>query len=55
MEIISSFLPIWTVMPAWALKCDLCLQCIFNPSQVLFLHLLLEELLDEDSSTKGPN
>lgn len=32
-------LPIWTVMPSWAPKYDLCLQCIFSPSQVLFLLL----------------
>lgn len=55
MEIIHSFLPIWTVMLRWALKYDLCLQYIFNPSQVLFLLLLLEELWGRGSSTKGPN
>lgn len=55
MEIISSFLPIWTVMPRWALKYDLCLQYIFSLSQVLFLLLSLEELWGRGPSTKGPN
>lgn len=44
-----------TVTPSWALKYGLCVQCVFSPSQVLFLLLLLEELWEEeDSSTKGP-